>query len=108
MSAPLEQTPKGHFETANTGVQTSLDSLISEFRMLAEEMTAAAFSKNQAQIRKLDLDLQKLFSSILEFVPQTKAQKVAHCDFLLDQLILLEQQQLSSKTIRKKILQLVV
>ena len=107
MSAPLEETPEGHLETRNTDVEMSLESLISEFRMLDEEMTAVAFSKDQTQIRKLDLDLQELFSRILEFVPHTKEQKVAHCEFLLDQLIPQDQQQLASKTIRKKILQLV-
>ena len=108
MSAPLEQTPERYFETQNMGIQMSLETLISEFRKLDEEITDAAFSKDLAQIRKLDLDLHAVFSSILEFVPQTKEQKVVHCDFLLDQLVVLEQQQLSSKVIRQKILQLFV
>lgn len=85
----------------------SIDTLIIDFTKLNDSIASAAQKDDEALLRSLDSDIQELFRQILAYVPTTKEQRVAQCNFLLGHLSPLSTREGTSQHICDKIVQLV-
>lgn len=85
----------------------TLEALIIDFNELKDRIAAAAQSDDEVLLSSLDADIQKLFLNILAYVPTSKQQRIAHCEFLLEQLIPAQSRHGSSQIIFDKIVDLI-
>ena len=85
----------------------TLENLIIDFEKLGDNIAAAAKDDDEQRLRQLDSEIQALFLAILEYRPETPEQRVAHCNFLLENLVPLDRREGVTSNICDKIVGLV-
>ncbi len=85
----------------------TLEALIIDFNELKDRIATAAQNDNEVLLRSLDSDIQGLFLKILAHVPNSKQQRITHCEFLLEQLIPEQSRHGASQIIFDKIVSLI-